>query len=94
MTDLELNRTLALAIVWKLVTYAGNRCFVFDYVVGWKEFDHADWRVAGPIAEKFDCFPWSDGCKHWCSEVDCWTHTTADTPQKAIALAAIQGAGK
>lgn len=92
MTDLELNKKLALVIGWKLVTYIGNRCFVFDYEVGWKEFDHADWQVAGPIAQRFGLMVQFLHNKVFDPKSRIWRQ--ADTPQRAIALIAIQGAGK
>ena len=60
---------------------ANGWCVVFDY---------RDWAVIGPIAEKYDCFPYKTRAG--------WTSVMvnvgggmadADTPQKAIALAVI-----
>jgi hypothetical protein len=98
MNDLEISKALALAIGWKdcnvdpdVITIRGAydpepeiHCW---HGGNWHRFDYRDWNVIGPIAEKFDCFPYKNGgvwkaCNHLA-----W----ADTPQKAIALAVIGG---
>ena len=105
MTDLEIDKALALAIGWKedavafhddmwtVVVHAEpNRSWPF----GWRAFSHRDWNVIGPIAEKYDCFP----SKRDYGELSEWvayatvygcadTPQQANTPQKAIALAVI-----
>jgi hypothetical protein len=106
MTDLEISKALALAIGWKTVSQFGNAAgdvatFVgggISNYSGWREFDYRDWKVAGPIAERYDAFPnyykhlngWSSGAVVG----DIFSRADADTPQKAIALAVIQGAKK
>jgi hypothetical protein len=94
MTDLEISKALALAIGWtkdkmildgsKLVIYCVQRNQYNQLVWMYEHFDYRDWRVIGPIAEKFDCFPSKIG-NHWAAEYFAF----ADTPQKAIALAVI-----
>jgi hypothetical protein len=94
MTDLELNKALAKAIGWRedqIRTYPRTGNVYVDYGNDGKLFDHADWRVAGPIAERFDCFPcFYQGQR----EAGVPPYGSADTPQRAIALAVIQGVGK
>ena len=93
MTDLEISKALALAIGYEPHQVS---CLPSDppritvmrkegrYWTG-RTFDYRDWNVIGPIAEKFDCFPYL-----WQGT---WTTQSAwayhDTPQKAIALAVI-----
>lgn len=97
LTDLEISKALALAIGWHKsqvhwFTYGvyiqrqENGCWVVD------AFDYRDWNVIGPIAEKFDCFPRWNGAS-W-ESVGLTDYVYANTPQKAIALAVIQGAKK
>ena len=99
MTDLEISKALALAIGWP-----GHRISVSRTEVRltdavrldvWRIFDYRDWNVIGPVAEKFDCFPYrtalgvAGAASEWCAvkkSVRCYY---ADTPQKAIALAVI-----
>jgi len=95
VTDLELNRKLALAIGWREDQMEVLGDFLYVEVVddGYREFDHADWRVAGPIAKKFDCFPFYMAGLWWVGGT-LGNPIKADTPQRAIAMAATQGAGK
>lgn len=105
MTDLEISKQLALAIGWKdcnidpdVITirdaYAAEpEIHCWDKSTGhWRVFDYLDWNVIGPIAEKFDCFPRWNGAS-W-ESVGLTEYVYANTPQKAIALAVIQGAKK
>ena len=105
MTDLEISKQLALAIGWKdcnidpdVITirdaYAAEpEIHCWDKSTGhWRIFDYRDWNVIGPIAEKFDCFPYQNYEGRWVSS--CGLNTEADTPQKAIALAVIEGSKK
>ena len=105
MTDLEISKALALTIGWKnlfvdghLLVCTGNpQDKVFfrnnsNTVHNHRIFDYRDWNVIGPIAEKYDCFPFKTYCGKCTSwNGDCSEH---ETPQKAIALAVIQGAKK
>ena len=90
MTDIEIDKALALAIGWERQHFMPNTdaLFVLQYGM-WHFFSHKDWNVVGPIAARYDCFPVeSVGKKQWASWVD-GPVTYADTPQKAIALAVI-----
>jgi len=98
MTDLEISKALALAIGWKEEQIDAGRYFSLDRVVVClrprmypneyvgKYFDYRDWNVIGPIAEKYDCFPYQNYEEQWATG---WGAAVADTPQKAIALAVI-----
>ena len=104
MTDLEINKALALAIGWRENQISRNTVYVGNKLIaevlsikteGFKygrTFDYLDWRVIGPIAERYDCFPhlW---LVQWEAQ---WErgYSSEDTPQKAIALAVIEGAKK
>ena len=102
MTDLEISKALALAIGWTEDRVAMGAMAVwvkvpYEFSAGhyYAAFDYRDWNVISPIAEKYDCFPE----KHWQGPpYDGWLAgklgVPADTPQKAIALAVIQGAKK
>lgn len=87
--DVEISVALALAIGWADVWAAcGGACWVANNH-SQRIFDYRDWNVIGPIAEKFDAFPGKIK-----DEWDCYIPSkdflaTADTPQKAIALAVI-----
>ncbi len=57
----------------------------------WNNFRYTNWNVIGPIAEREDAFPYLSGAGWTVS----WTLGAGfDTPQKAIAMAVIQGAEK
>ena len=95
MTDIEIDRALALAIGWKRIlpnpeTAGLKQCWVWTGSV-WRLFDHRDWNVIGPIAEKYNMFPYrlriTEGRGYW--NVFTYKDNVADTPQKAIALAVI-----
>ncbi len=97
MTDLEISKALALAIGWptndvQLDNVAGYDAIYVFTGYQWQEFNYFDWNVIGPIAERFDCFPYKNYAgNQWGTDVTLGWH---DTPQKAGALAVIQGAGK
>jgi hypothetical protein len=107
MTDLEISKALALSIGWRYVYTADGMCLVDtadgrnkvkvsgSWRVGYRVFNYRDWNVIGPIAAKFDCFPVmsADHGDDWCIVTE-HVEVYADTPQKAIALAVIQGAKK
>jgi len=107
-SDLELNHKLALAIGWRkdqirIREYAGGsrvECYRVEHGLHiWMPFDFKEWRIAGSIAERFDCFPWQDYRRTWTAPIRYKNGVVAgfaeeDTPQLAIALAVIQGAGK
>ena len=104
MTDIEIDRALALAIGWKQTYLSSQGICVhtgryFDRVksdgrfrFGMRLFSHRDWNVIGPIAEKYDCFPLRLRGRAW-EAISRGKYKlrffNADTPQKAIALAVI-----
>ena len=90
MTDIEIDKALALAIGWEPEQLRNRETYLllpmrFDGFEHWQRFSHRDWNVIGPIAERYDCFPWKDCRGDWVNKH--YQHTT--TPQKAIALAVI-----
>ena len=85
MTDIEIDRALALAIGWRKTCESTKTFWVVEDSGNRRVFSHSDWNVIGPIAEKYDCFPWKDCRGDWVNKH--YQHTT--TPQKAIALAVI-----
>ena len=100
MTDLEISKALALEIGWDQVLpnedkTALKQCWVWTGSY-WRVFDYRDWAVAGPIAEKYNHFPF----KHWQGPpYNGWyvhgftLERPAETPQKAIAMAVIAAKG-
>lgn len=97
MNDQTINRKLALAIGWRfqraVFSLAGR-----DYILTvasepdgpFHNFDFMVWRVAGPIAQRYDCFPMRTPDGKWFALVkDGRTSDCTDTPQEAIALAVI-----
>ena len=101
MTDMEINKALALAIGWEHIGLSARKedaVCVREVDGWWQTFDYRDWNVIGPIAERYDCFPVSNISMWWVPR--CATHslggrgTLADTPQRAIAMAVIHGAKK
>ena len=94
MNDLELSRKLALAIGYRehhAQDHGTNALWVLRNS-NWKMFDYRDWNVIGPIAQRYDCFPYK--WNGFWEPMGTDTYVYADTPQRAIALAVIQGAGK
>ena len=92
MNDLEISKALALAIGWPQAAVYGMLGCMVSKGTGWKSFDYRDWAVAGPIAEKFDCFPKKiNGMWEVPHSGEIYR---ADTPQRTIALAVIQGVRK
>lgn len=101
MTDLEISKALALAIgysdadtgrtIQKVWTLSGElKIQVLRHV--WQTFDYRDWNVISPIAERYNCFP-KKMINEW-AVLRYDQSAYANTPQKAIALAVIQGAKK
>ena len=107
MTDLEISRQLALAIGWKenqVLIRSIYNCGPLAVCVhrysgihdsDWSEFDYREWAVIGPIAQKFNCFPIGYEPAGWNSRF-MWRGcgVCAETPQKAIAMAVINGVKK
>jgi hypothetical protein len=90
MTDLEINKALALAIGWNLEHLKVTDAVFARWDGYWRVFDHRDWDVIGPIAERYDAFPMVTAyhADQWAIVTD-KVEVFADTPQKAIALAVI-----
>ena len=89
---LEISRKLARAIGWKPEQIRTFRMGYGENPEKWlacngKEFDYRDWNVIGPIAERYDCFPYKNCSGLW--EVYCSNAEGTATPQEAIALAVI-----
>jgi len=93
MTDLEIDKTLALAIGWKAdqIGVANGQVFVNRQQQNGSPysdaiyFSHKDPTVIWPIAERFDCFPYRV-MGGWAAGVEA---AYADTAAKAVALAVI-----
>lgn len=96
MNDLEISKALALAIGWKLISVYVLRGGVYIDVNGkLKRFDYCDEVIAFRVAERFDCFPTSTTkVGQWYAYTPGTSGVVENTPQKAIALAVIQGAKK
>jgi hypothetical protein len=92
MTDLEIDKALALAIGYKLFDVKFDMWAVVVYNGSWRVFSHRDWNVIGPIAERYDCFPLRLRGRAW-EAISRGKYKlgffNADTPQRAIALAVI-----
>lgn len=96
MTDLEINKALALAIGWPRKDVLTHEPYSTEVRVWfereWMPFDYQDWATISPIAERYGAFPMRS-CEpgQWLATFD--GHgmgvVYADTPQKAIALAVI-----
>ena len=106
MTDLQISEALALAIGWKPEQIRCTPAFGIQVAreaprsswsaePWWVKFDYRDWNVIGPIAERYNAFPYIDPCTDkWEGYaarlgIDKARLVWADTPQKAIALAVI-----
>ena len=100
MNGLAISKALALAIGWKesqmIPSNATQRMYIFETeettVSQSKIFDYRDWNVIGPIAERYDLFPRASGVGWYIPQS--FTADYADTSQKAIALAVINGSKK
>ena len=94
MTDIEIDKALALAIGYKLfdVKFHDDMWAVAVFRGSWRVFSHRDWNVIGPIAARYDCFPLRLRGGAW-EAISRGKYKlgffNADTPQKAIALAVI-----
>lgn len=95
MTDLEIDKSLALAIGWKGVeilpsshnTY-GTKCKVWTGS-GWYVFSHKDPLVIWPIAERYDAFPTKGAPNWWYVPGSRMNGSGADTAAKSVALTVI-----
>jgi len=94
VTDLEIDRALALAIGWNTwQMWQGSTGNLYLHVnSSWRVFSYKDWNVIGPIAERYDVFPYKliigKESGYW-NAISRGKDTIADTPQKAIAMAVI-----
>ncbi len=102
MTDIEIDKALALAIGWKPEQMRGGRLNPLILMIQRNDdlfarpFSHKDWNVIGPIAERYNAFPHQSSAGTWSACIggaDAWVDHV-DTPQKASALAVIEGAKK
>ena len=96
-SDLEISKALALAIGWLGVS--ADDCEGVVKVLTrdgwWRKFDYTDWNVIGPIAERYDAFPFRNGQTEWWASVGQHGFAQfADTPQKCIAMAVINRSEK
>ena len=94
MTDLEIDKALALAIGYKLfdVKFHDDMWAVVVFRGSWRVFSHRDWNVIGPIAARYYCFPLRLRSGAWeaiSRSKYKLEFVKADNPQKAIALAVI-----
>ena len=92
MTDLEIDKALALAIGWNgnCVRNIGEVVILYTKQYGWRVFSHKDWNVIGPIGERYNCLPFEDAFGRWFSDIGTNGKKIGSyTPQKAIALAVI-----
>ena len=92
MTELEINRKLAIAIGWRedQMEQVGRDLYIgVEYFKGMdrKVFDYTDWRVIGPIAQRYKLLVSFKFNTVWREQEV--TGREADTPQRAIALAVI-----
>jgi len=107
MTDLEISKALALAIGWRedqIIEYEDQDYIGLPVVINRpavRMFSYKAWNVIGPIAERYDAFPLTSDSRPgvWFTRVRNQNRigvpfTYADTPQKAIAMAVINGAKK
>ena len=92
MTDLEIDKALALAIGWNgnCVRNIGEVVILYTKQYGWRVFSHRDWNVIAPIAERYNCFPFEDAFGRWFSDIGTNGKKVGSySPRKAIALAVI-----
>ena len=97
MTDIEIDKALALAIGWPEddVEPCGETIEVWAPEGRWRTFDHRDWATISPIAERYNCFPYKlrgIECHGGWNVLSSGKDFTDISPQRAIALAVIGGA--
>lgn len=94
MSDQEINYKLALAIGYahQQVRSMSDGSMIVMHTPGmWHKFSYMDWRVVGPIAQRYDCFPFCAG-GGWCNFPNGVIRLSSRhnrTPQEAIAMAVI-----
>lgn len=93
MTDHKINRKLALAIGYahQQVRSMSDGSMIVMHTPGmWHKFSYMDWRVAGPIAQRYNCFPSLTIDAKWRARgIGGGSGAVVDTPQLAIALVVI-----
>lgn len=95
----DISKRLALAIGYRKedIEWTCDNVIVHR-AGGWYRFDYRDEEVAFRIAERYQCFPqYLNTLQTWwvCDINNCeYVDTDGDTPQLAIALAVIEGAGR
>ena len=104
MIDFQISRALALAIGWEPEQMRENRLRSGELLVRLDDeyfarpFSYRDWNVIGPIAARYDAFPTKTSSGTGWSSIAFETRNPTDvreaTPQKAIAMAVIEGAKK
>ena len=104
-SDLEINKALALAIGWPQALLSSRGVVVQTYnpldrvksggrwLIGWRIFDHTDWNVASPIAERYGLTVDFRSKTVWTGDYNS-PGRTGTTTQEAIALKVIEGAKK
>lgn len=100
MTDLEINKALALAIGYRREDMFQQRSTVTNdewqmvrHAGSWMVFDYREWDVIGPIGERYNCFPIFAPDELWYIP-DASRFEVATTPQRAIAMCVINGVKK
>ena len=94
MTDTEISKALALAIGWPESDIDASNssvhvCFevaTLEYPPTWRLFDYKIPDIIWPIAKATNNFPSMVAGGLWCSG---WSGPSAETPEKAVALAVI-----
>lgn len=76
MTNLQIDRALALAIGWQECELRDLGGSLSIDIGEWRTFSHKDPAVIWPIAERFDCFPRFVG--RWFAYVQKYDETGAD----------------
>ena len=118
MSDIEIDRALALAIGWTENRIGDDGLpdpdvAIFGFGVGhhrsepdevkcwdgdmWRTFSHKDWSIIGPIAARYNMFPYKlrgIECHAGWNVLSSGCDFTDAVPQRAIAMAVIQGAKK
>ena len=96
MNDLAISKALALAIGWddEDLCVCGSYLDVRYFKDGWpwRRFDYRDWNVIGPIAERYDCFPYQNAAGNWVAAYHRFGAIACETPQEAIAQYVIEKA--
>jgi len=97
MTDIEIDKALALAIGWcEDQIVVGGALFiefnVDDFGYEFRSFSHKDWNVIGPIAARYGLLVDFKTSVAWRPNMSIGQR--GKNPQEAIALAVIEGAKK